>query len=428
MAEIYLKAFWVLIWLGTEADGSNEIIEAINTSIISTHQELKVERLLGRPYWNRLWILQEILMGQAILVLCGNKSFHWENLENLFIPRDTRVDFGGLDRQLWKHPLNIRDVVLSLIEEKASFKGADGRLSYMLESFAGLQCEDVRDKVYGLLSLVRSSRVIPVDYSKTSTEVFFNAIRRIVKDESFMAIDSHFDVGQRLRDRMRLVDISDTEISEFMEKELGEVMKESELQQNMGDSDDQDMLLAAHNGDEVVIEQLLEKGIYQLYLDGKDSNGRSPLSWAAAKGNKASVKLLLEGAADINSEDNYGQTPLTRAALYGHEAVVKLLIDEGALLESKDMDFGWTPLSWAAKLGNETVVMLLLEKGAHPEAKDSTDRTPLSWAADNGHEAVVKQLLEKGAHPETKDNAGRTPLSRAAEKGYETIVQLLESS
>lgn len=95
--------------------------------------------------------------------------------------------------------MHIYNVALYLIKEKASFEGANRRLSYMLETFAGLQCEDVRDKVYGLLSLVRSSAAIPVDYSKTSADVFFNAIQRIVKDESFMEIESHFDVGQHKR-------------------------------------------------------------------------------------------------------------------------------------------------------------------------------------------------------------------------------------
>jgi hypothetical protein len=196
VAKIYAKAFEVLIWLGTEAHGSGKAMEAINSGVDSIHQyESEVQSLFRRPYWDRLWILQEVLMGQNILVLCGNQSFTWKRLEALFVPQ-------GIEDRLWTYPVHIYKVALSLIEEKASFKGANRRLSYMLESFAGLQCEDTRDKVYGLLSLVRISGVIPVDYSKTSADVFFNAIQRIVRDESFMEINSHFNVGQHLRDRM----------------------------------------------------------------------------------------------------------------------------------------------------------------------------------------------------------------------------------
>jgi hypothetical protein len=149
-----------------------------------TQQQLQVEALFRRPYWDRLWILQEVLFGQHILVLCGDKRCSWKELKDLFIPQHEVAD--------WEYPVHVSEVVLSLIKEKASFQGADRRLSYMIETFAGLQCEDVRDKVYGLLSLVRSSGVVPVDYSQTPADVFFNALRKIVQDESFMEVENHF--------------------------------------------------------------------------------------------------------------------------------------------------------------------------------------------------------------------------------------------
>jgi ankyrin repeat protein len=62
-------------------------------------------------------------------------------------------------------------------------------------------------------------------------------------------------------------------------------------------------------------------------VDLKDStHGRTPLSWAAARGHEAVVKLLLEtGKVDVDLKDNdYGLTPLSLAVHCGHEAVVKL--------------------------------------------------------------------------------------------------------
>ena len=81
--------------------------------------------------------------------------------------------------------------------------------------------------------------------------------------------------------------------------------------------------LAAYFGVDRAMSILLEQGVK---ADLKDSYSRTPLSWAAGKGQEAVVKLLLarEGV-DAESKDKYGLTPLWWAAENGHEAVVKLL-------------------------------------------------------------------------------------------------------
>ncbi|KAG7402819.1 Ankyrin repeat domain-containing protein 50 [Fusarium oxysporum f. sp. rapae] len=170
-----------------------------------------------------------------------------------------------------------------------------------------------------------------------------------------------------------------------------------------------------------ILERADQAGIN---IDGKDASGRTPLWWAAAQGNEAIVRLLLDRGAHIEAADDDGWTPLLRAAENGHETIVQLLLDRDAYIEAVDKD-GRTPLWRAAARGHETVVRLLLDKGAHTEAADKDGRTPLWWAAAKGHEAVVWLLLDKGAHIEAADDNGRTPLSWAAERGHEAVVRLL---
>ena len=60
----------------------------------------------------------------------------------------------------------------------------------------------------------------------------------------------------------------------------------------------------------------------------RDENGLGVLHWAADRGNKDIMKLLLDiKDIDVNQKDNEGQTALHYACSNGHLNVVRLLID-----------------------------------------------------------------------------------------------------
>ncbi|KAK0708547.1 hypothetical protein B0H67DRAFT_672739 [Lasiosphaeris hirsuta] len=155
--------------------------------------------------------------------------------------------------------------------------------------------------------------------------------------------------------------------------------------------------LAAFFGVQMVVERLVQD---LRNLNPRDSNGRTPLSYAAQRGHEAVVKLLVEKDVDAEAEDEDGRAALSYAAGRGHEAVVKLLLEKGVNAEAKDK-CGRTVLSYAAQGGYEVVVRLLLEKGVDVEVKDQRGQTALSYAAGYGHEAVVRLLLEKGVNRES---------------------------
>jgi ankyrin repeat protein len=86
---------------------------------------------------------------------------------------------------------------------------------------------------------------------------------------------------------------------------------------------------------------------------------------AARKGKADEVQEALDNGADINGPDDiFGRTPLSWAAEKGNNGVVGLLLQkDGIDLNSKDND-GRTPLSWAAEKRNDSVMRLLLKEGA----------------------------------------------------------------
>lgn len=76
------------------------------------------------------------------------------------------------------------------------------------------------------------------------------------------------------------------------------------------------MPLARH-GHHPVVRLLL----HGARLDMKSKRGRTPLSWAAANGYGAFLKVLVEiGSPDADSKDNDGLTPLSWAVSSGHKS------------------------------------------------------------------------------------------------------------
>ena len=77
-------------------------------------------------------------------------------------------------------------------------------------------------------------------------------------------------------------------------------------------------------GKTVVALQIIQEG-GDVDLTGHQK--RTPLHWAAERGDVAVVKALLEKTRKIHVKDNEGATPLDLAIANNHQAVVDLFLD-----------------------------------------------------------------------------------------------------
>ncbi|CAI4215799.1 unnamed protein product [Parascedosporium putredinis] len=139
--------------------------------------------------------------------------------------------------------------------------------------------------------------------------------------------------------------------------------------------------------------------------------GQSCLSWAAENGHLETVRFLIKAGAkmhsvepcgkapiqkdglDVNLQDSQGRTPLSWAAQHGNVDCVQVLLDKGVAPDTPDKKRR-TPLSWAAEHGNVDCVQVLLDKGVAPDTPDEKCRTPLSWAAEKGQVGPIPHLTD----------------------------------
>ncbi|SRR6266568_9694215 len=89
--------------------------------------------------------------------------------------------------------------------------------------------------------------------------------------------------------------------------------------------------LAAEVGNQEVIEAL-PRAVVRKMLNKLDAADRTPLMYAAAKGNVATARALIAMGADVNAPNSFGDTALRVAASDGTVDVAKLLLEAGGNL------------------------------------------------------------------------------------------------
>lgn len=80
---------------------------------------------------------------------------------------------------------------------------ANMHLLYVLDKLSANECEDPRDRVFGLLGVVAEHGRIEVDYSLSPSDVFFKTVRKIVEigiydvsNRQWQRYESHLEIGE----------------------------------------------------------------------------------------------------------------------------------------------------------------------------------------------------------------------------------------
>ncbi|KAI6086015.1 heterokaryon incompatibility protein-domain-containing protein [Hypoxylon rubiginosum] len=199
MDKIYQCAARVVVWLGSEANNSNAIMEILaemgssihldwathvcEPSVPSSQYNLlenkirgnggaalaALSHLLARPWFERLWVVQEAkLSNSESIVKCGQSTMRWD----IFLKGIIGI---YSDSDLAKATLSAR--LLAIMDLYFDVKQRM-RLEELLNNTQPLQCSNHRDKIYAIMGLISEPLSIRVDYDLPVSEVYEDVFRR----------------------------------------------------------------------------------------------------------------------------------------------------------------------------------------------------------------------------------------------------------
>jgi len=166
-------------------------------------------------------------------------------------------------------------------------------------------------------------------------------------------------------------------------------------------------------------------------VNAREGHGRTPLHVATFARQRAAIRRLAKGGADLGLLENDRYDAVTIAAVADDEETLAVLLELGASAKLVTSRYDGTALIAAAHLGHDGVVRQLIRAGAPLDHVNNLHWTALIEAVvlgDGGkrHQAVVQALLDAGASTTLADREGRTPLALARSRGYAAMVQQLE--
>lgn len=172
--------------------------------------------------------------------------------------------------------------------------------------------------------------------------------------------------------------------------------------------DETELMLAALNGDLMLVDQLRHTQVGYV-----NKFGKTALMYAAERNHVSCVTLLF--LKESGKQDRDGISALMYAAQYGYMTVCKTLMYAEAKLTRHD---GMTALMLAANNGHELVVSILLEFEAGYQNVEGM--TALMLAAQNGHLECCKLLCSQEIF--MVDNEGHDAVWHAREYGRQAIA------
>ncbi|PTD09301.1 hypothetical protein FCULG_00007494 [Fusarium culmorum] len=174
MHHIYFRAQTVVVWLGRTYTKYETLLPHLRrlchmnaridettpestpepTQTGSSVRDLAIE-LCNDAYWKRLWIIQEIGLAREIKVCFGNCAIEWRHFTQFLVT-------NGLGSE---GPMKLER------QRQDKYTGSN-TLLHLLRTHREAECQDRKDKVYGLFGMAFDARSFVMVYNKSLFEIW----------------------------------------------------------------------------------------------------------------------------------------------------------------------------------------------------------------------------------------------------------------
>ena len=199
MRELYFRATTVVVWLGqkyaTHQAHMSKVCTCVNCWIVddeakivgskarNSSEKQAVEHqmaldLINNPYWDRVWIIQEVGRAYVLQVSFGTHTMSW----------DAFMAF------LKSHSTNESGAMRLARDVSRKYDGAY-RLRELLYTHRHALCQNPRDKIYGLVGFAYDVSEFPINYKKSLMEVWADTMNFMNKSNLFDKHDRELDIA-----------------------------------------------------------------------------------------------------------------------------------------------------------------------------------------------------------------------------------------
>ena len=225
MQDVFLAADHVIVWLGKSTKSSDLAMPFISTvadalrHLESTHQPVTPENLqsvtgrdsasvewaalasfLERPWFEGIWVVQEIVYAHRPRVICGNFQVDWNILAEVV---DKIVD-GNCEVCITKHtkyqakPYGFGTT--QLIKGFRTFDATSRTFEKLLRKFRDFKATDGRDKVFALVGLASDGFHVAFrpDYEASLETVLMKVAKHLLVDNQSLFALHAAGLGRQL--------------------------------------------------------------------------------------------------------------------------------------------------------------------------------------------------------------------------------------